>query len=308
LHEPLASKHCSRRSRRVVLSQTESPAPDGVLLVDKPAGFTSHDIVAIARGATATRRIGHTGTLDPFATGLLVLLVGRATRLAQFVDGEPKVYDAVIGFGGETDTDDATGSVIRTASPPSFQSIDRAMALLTGPLDQMPPSYSAKQAGGVRAYAAARKGQSIELTPAPVVVHRWTIIARDLTSLTARVECSGGTYIRALGRDLGRMSGSAAHVTALRRLSSGRFSVNDACSLDELRAGRYTIHDMRSAISSLPTQSLTRDETGRVTHGNPVIATVAGDRAALIGADGTLAAIAIRAGDAWQPTAVFQNE
>jgi tRNA pseudouridine55 synthase len=140
------------------------------------------------------------------------------------------------------------------------------------------------------------------------VVHRWRIIARNATTLTARIECSAGTYIRALGRDLGRISGSAAHVTALRRLSSGPFTVDDACSLDDLRAGRYHIGDMRAAISSMTTQPLSRDEIGRVTHGNPVLATVAGERAALIGADGTLIAIAIRAGDAWQPTTVLQGE
>jgi tRNA pseudouridine55 synthase len=276
-----------------------------VLLVDKPSGFTSHDIVAIARGATGNRRIGHTGTLDPFATGLLVLLVGQATRLAQFVDGEPKVYEAIFRFGNETDTDDSTGSAIREAAPPTVAAVDRAIELLTGSLDQVPPDYSAKQAGGVRAYDAARKGRPLDLAPSPVVVHRWTVFARDETSLTARIECSGGTYIRSLGRDLGRLSGSAAHVSDLRRLSSGRFSLSEACSLDDLRARRYQLLDMRSAIASLPTQSLSADEAGRVTHGNPVTATVTGNRVALIAADGHLAAIAIRSGDLWQPTTVF---
>jgi tRNA pseudouridine55 synthase len=276
-----------------------------VLLVDKPSGFTSHDIVAIARGAMANRRIGHTGTLDPFATGLLVLLVGQATRLAQFVDGEPKVYEATFRFGGETDTDDATGSVIRETAPPRRDAVDRAIESLTGSIDQIPPAYSAKQSGGVRAYDAARRGQPLDLPPSVVVVHRWTVIARDETSLSARIECSGGTYIRSLGRDLGRLSGSAAHVSALRRLSSGRFAVGDACSLEDLRARRCDLLDMRSAIASLPTQSLSVDETGRVTHGNPVSATVTGDRAALITDNGRLAAIAVRTGDLWQPTTVF---
>lgn len=263
--------------------------------------------MAIGRGATGTRRVGHTGTLDPFATGLLVLLVGQATRLAQFVDGEPKVYDATIVFGAETDTDDSTGAVVREAALPTSEAIDRAIASLTGPLEQIPPDYSAKQSGGVRAYDAARKGRPLELGASSVVVHRWTVVTRDASSVSARIECSGGTYIRSLGRDLGRLSGSAAHVSALRRVASGRFTVADACSVDALRERRYTLLDMRSAISSLPTQSLSGDEVGRVAHGNPVGATVAGDRAALIGDDGKLAAIAVRAGDSWQPTTVFSN-
>jgi len=256
---------------------------------------------------TRTRRIGHVGTLDPFATGLLVLLVGQATRLAQFVDGEPKIYDATIVFGAETDTDDATGSRTREAPPPPADAVDRAIASLTGTLSQTPPDYSAKQSGGVRAYAAARKGQALALEPVSVVVHRWTVISRGSDSLSARIECSGGTYIRSLGRDLGRLSGSAAHVAALRRVSSGRFTVNDACSLDDLRAGRFDMLDMRQAIASLPVQSLSVEELGRVAHGNPVGATVGGERAALVDTDGKLAAIAIRAGDTWQPTTVLSH-
>jgi tRNA pseudouridine55 synthase len=160
----------------------------------------------------------------------------------------------------------------------------------------------------VRAYDAARKGRPLDLAASSVVVHRWTVTSRDGSSLSARIECSGGTYIRSLGRDLGRHSGSAAHVSALRRVSSGRFSVADACSLEALRERRYTLLEMRSAITSLPTQALSIDELGRVTHGNPVGATVAGDRAALIAENGRLAAIAVRAGDSWQPTTVFPNE
>src|SRR4051812_30841146 len=199
--EPLGSRRCSPRSRTVTLSPTESPAPDGVLLVDKPSGFTSHDIVAIGRGAIGTRRIGHAGTLDPFATGLLVLLVGQATRLAQFVDGEPKIYDATIVFGAETDTDDVTGTVVRRSASPAANAIDDAVEKLTGRIEQIPPAYSAKQSGGVRAYAAARKGTPLELPPASVTVHRWTILSREESSMTVRIECSGGTYIRSLGRD-----------------------------------------------------------------------------------------------------------
>src|SRR5690242_6132907 len=138
-------------------------ATEGVLLVDKPAGMTSHDVVAIARRALKTRRIGHTGTLDPFATGLLVLLVGRATRLAQFIDDEPKVYEATISFGEETTTDDLTGEKTRLADAPNDAAIDRGIEALTGSIEQRPPDYSAKKLAGRKAYAAARAAAPLEL-------------------------------------------------------------------------------------------------------------------------------------------------
>src|SRR5689334_20117539 len=177
-------------------------ATEGVLLVDKPPGMTSHDVVAIARRVLGTRRIGHTGTLDPFATGLLVLLVGRATRLARFVDDEPKVYDASIEFGTETTTDDLTGDVTRVAPPPCDGAVDAAIAALTGEILQQPPDYSAKKIGGQRAYAAARAGKPLALQPVPVTVHEWKVLHRSPTSLDATIRCGGGTYVRALARDL----------------------------------------------------------------------------------------------------------
>lgn len=289
------------------MSRTENQAADGVLLVDKPAGYTSHDLVAIARGATGTRRVGHTGTLDPFATGLLVLLIGQATRLAQYVDGEPKVYETTIAFGSETDTDDLTGAVTRSAPPPEAAAIDAAIRALTGELDQLPPDYSAKQAGGVRAYDAARKGTPLTLETSRVTVHGWTIVSRGASTLTARIECSGGTYIRSLGRDLGRLTNSAGHLTSLRRVASGRFTLDRACSLEALRAREYTLLEMREAIASLPSQTLSSDEVVRVSHGNPVVATVGGNRAALTTDTGQLVAIASRDGGNWQPTTVFPH-
>jgi tRNA pseudouridine55 synthase len=278
-----------------------------VLLIDKPVGYTSHDIVAIARGATRNRRVGHTGTLDPFATGLLVLLVGQATRLAQYVDGEPKVYETTISFGSETDTDDLTGAVIRTALPPSDRAVDDAIGTLTGAIDQMPPAYSAKLSGGVRAYDAARKGAPLELEPARVTVHRWSVLARREGAIDVRIECTGGTYVRSLGRDLGRLTGSAAHLTKLRRLASGRFSVEKAVALEDLRERRYSLLDMTEAIASLPRQVLTSEDDVRVAHGNAVSASVNGTRAALVDEAGRLAAIAIRVGESWQPATVFSH-
>jgi tRNA pseudouridine55 synthase len=212
----------------------QSPSPEGLLLVDKPAGITSHDVVDRVRRAYGERSVGHLGTLDPFATGLLVVLVGRATRLATFLDVEPKVYEAVIAFGTETDTDDSTGEVTRSASPPSEANVRAAIVTLTGEIQQVPPAYSAKKVAGRRAYAAARSGEGLELAPVSVVVHGWEPGAFTGDTLSATITCGGGTYIRALARDLGRSSGSAAHLRSLRRTRIGRFDVADATPADSL--------------------------------------------------------------------------
>ena len=206
----------------------------GLLLVDKPGGMTSHDVVQRVRRIYGERSIGHLGTLDPFATGLLVLLLGRATRLANFLDTEPKVYEARIAFGSETDTDDATGRVIRRDELPTEQAVRSAVETLTGTLSQVPPAYSAKSVDGTRAYDAARRGEPLQLDAVTVQVHRWDVhrIRRD--AVEATITCSGGTYIRALARDLGRAASSAAHLETLRRTRVGSFDVRDAATLDRL--------------------------------------------------------------------------
>jgi tRNA pseudouridine55 synthase len=196
--------------------------------------MTSHDVVQQVRRIYAERSIGHLGTLDPFATGLLVLLLGRATRLANFLDMEPKVYEASITFGAETDTDDATGTVIREGPPPGEMAIRSALRSLTGTISQVPPAYSAKSVDGTRAYDAARRGEPLDLQPVDVTVHGWEIRALDSGHLSATVTCGGGTYIRALARDLGRLTASAAHLSALRRIRVGSFDVADAATLDAL--------------------------------------------------------------------------
>jgi len=280
----------------------------GFLLVDKPAGITSHDVVSIVRRSVHTRRVGHAGTLDPFATGLLVVMVGRGTRLLPFIDGEPKVYDATITFGTETDTDDVSGTPPRVATPPAEHSIDEGIGLLTGAIDQIPPSYSAKQVGGTRAYAAARRGQQLDLAPARVVIHRWDILARDEASLRVRITCSGGTYIRALARDLGRLAGSAAHLSALRRLKSGVFDVAGAATVDDIREGTIELRPLRDAIPSIATRALTSGELARVLHGNPVIDEATSvERVALVDDAGDLVAIAERSGIELRPKLVLRE-
>ncbi len=235
---------------RVVATKTdrtaESSLPiEGMLLVDKPAGITSHDVVQRVRRIYGERSIGHLGTLDPFATGLLVLLLGRATRLATFIDTEPKVYDATIVFGEETDTDDSTGTVIRTAPPPTEAAIRLALPAVTGKIAQVPPAYSAKSVDGTRAYDAARRGEPLDLRAVDVEVYAWDGIAFSADTLTATIRCSGGTYIRALARDLGRLTSSAAHLGALRRTRVGEFDVRDAPTLESLTADPSRIKPLR---------------------------------------------------------------
>lgn len=196
--------------------------------------MTSHDVVQHVRRVFGERSIGHLGTLDPFATGLLVLLIGRATRLATFIDKEPKVYEATIKFGSETDTDDATGTVIRTGATPRESDIRSAVKSLTGTISQVPPAYSAKSIDGTRAYDAARRGEPLELAAVNVTVQSWELGRLSDDSLSAVITCSGGTYVRALARDLGRITRSAAHLKALRRTRVGSFDIRDAATLDTL--------------------------------------------------------------------------
>ena len=278
-----------------------------MLLVDKPAGVTSHDVVAVARRALGTRRIGHAGTLDPFATGLLVLLLGRGTRLLPYIEGEPKVYEASIRFGAETSTDDPTGEVVREAAPPTSDAVRHAIETLTGPIDQRPPAYSAKQVGGTRAYAAARRGVPLDLSAVRVVVHDWTVRTQTLGTLEATITCSGGTYIRALARDLGRAAGSAAHLVALRRTRSGVFDVVDAVTLRQLQEGAHAVRGLRAAIPTMPVQPLTDDELRRVLHGNAVPARVPAPVVALLDPSENLVALARREGESLCPRVVLRD-
>jgi tRNA pseudouridine55 synthase len=280
---------------------------DGVLLVDKPAGVSSHDVVAVARRALGGAKIGHAGTLDPFATGLLVLLVGRATRLAPYLPGAPKVYEAVIAFGAETDTDDCTGSVLREAPEPSPDAITAALPSLTGAIQQMPPTYSAKQVGGTRAYAAARRGRPLDLASVTVHVHGWDPTGYEAGKFRAVISCAGGTYIRALARDLGRLVQSAAHLAALRRVRSGPFHVTDAVAWDDLLGGRARLISPLAALADLPREVLDDAALQQVRHGRTVGAHVPGIRAALVAPDGTLAAVGDRSDDCWQPRVVLAD-
>jgi tRNA pseudouridine55 synthase len=307
-----------------------SGTADGLLLVDKPAGLTSHDVVNAARRALGERRIGHAGTLDPFATGLLVLLVGRATRLLPHLPGEPKVYEATVRFGAETETEDLHGAVTREAGLPARRALLDALPALTGAIDQVPPAYSAKRVEGKRAYALARAGEAPQLPPVRVRVDRWEVLALDddvaVREARVRVTCGGGTYVRSLARDWARLAGSAAHLTALRRIRSGGFDVADAlpvAALESAAAGPSGVGPvpadrtgprgrsglLRPALDALlgfPRQALTEEDVTRVARGIDVAATVAGAWGALVHpAHGALVALAERRGDRWQPRVVM---
>ena len=287
-------------------SRPRSRPIEGLLLIDKPPGITSHDAIAHIRRALGERRIGHLGTLDPFATGLLVLLVGRVTRLAPYIAGEPKTYDATIRFGTETDTDDLTGRPTTGAPIPDEGGIRRALPLLTGAIEQHPPAYSAKQIAGVRAYDAARRGTPVDLRPVSVTVHQWLLRGwRSADELNVTITCGAGTYVRALARDLGRAAGSAAHLTALRRVRSGPFDVRDATPIDAV--DRSTV--LRSPLGGLaahPVVPLEAAERQRIVRGQPIAARLAGDRVVLTDGD-DIVAIAEREGDRWAPRVVLRE-
>lgn len=284
---------------------------DGLLLVDKPAGVTSHDVVLAARRAFGERRIGHAGTLDPFATGLLILLLGRATRLLPHLDGVPKEYRATIAFGRETDTDDLAGQTVREASPPRREAVEAALSRLTGTLQQVPPAYSAKRVQGRRAYDAARAGEVLELAPASVQVFEWRDFRWDGDDFHATILCGGGTYIRALARDLGRLTESAAHLSALRRVRSGPFHVDDGVSLEDLRAGTATLRPPIDALPRLPRVVLAEQEAERVLRGIAVSRSAElsdSPGAALVDArSGALLAFAQADGASWQPRVVMHR-
>jgi len=241
-------------------------------LIDKPAGLTSFDVVARVRRVYRTRAVGHTGTLDPFATGLLVVLVGGATRLARFMAAGSKRYLATIRLGSATDTDDLTGVVIATAPPgwqPSDAEIREGLAAFVGTGPQRPPPYSAKKIEGRRSYELAREGHEPAPAAVSVTIHRSDLLSRDGADLVVRFEVSTGTYIRALARDLGQQLGGAAHLVALRREAIGSLEVRDAVTLDRLDSDTPLLPPV-ALLTGLPTRSLDAEEVVAVGHGRAI--------------------------------------
>jgi tRNA pseudouridine55 synthase len=267
----------------------ENAAMDGVLVIDKPAGMTSHDVVARARHILHERRIGHTGTLDPFATGVLVILLGKATRLAQFLSGVDKEYEAIIRLGYSTDTGDRTGNPIpgpQTAADWSEQEIEAALKSLRGEIDQIPPMYSAKKVDGKKLYELARRGESVERKPKRISIYEFEAIRTDgqlikdnldsTFDFHARVSCSSGTYIRTLAEDFGKRLSVGAHLAELRRTRVGDLTIDQAITLDQLKVhfGEESLGTILlppgAALSRLPFVHLSAEDVRRANNGREV--------------------------------------
>lgn len=282
---------------RVVLASRPLFVVHGLLLVDKPAGVTSHDVVARVRRTLRTRRVGHAGTLDPFATGLLVCAIGRATRLLQFVHGEPKVYQTRIAFGAGTDTDDATGTVNAQGPAPQWERLNDALSALTGDVVQIPPAYSAKHVDGERAYAKARRGEEVALKAVTVCVSSWEVSGRGDMWLDATVICGGGTYIRALARDLGTALGTVAHCASLRRVSSGALHVRDAVAFDVLEPDApITLLNPHVAMTALQTVVVDEVAIAALRMGKQIDAFGEGAQAVFADAQGEVIGVGERVG------------
>ena len=254
---------------------------DGVLVIAKPAGPTSHDVVALVRRLAATKRVGHGGTLDPFASGVLPLFLGRATRLVEYHLGDRKGYRATVCFGASSTTDDLEGELTPSAAPaPSRAAVEAALGGFIGPISQRPPAYSAIKVAGRRAYAMARAGEHVELASREVTIHRlelldWDGADPDRPIAVVDVECSAGTYIRALARDLGEAVGGAAYLGALVRTASGPFRLDGAVSLDRAReaaadgAERLAglLLPVDAGLDELPELVVTDDEVRAIAQG-----------------------------------------
>lgn len=252
-------------------------AEPGLVIVDKPAGMTSHDVVARCRRIFATRKVGHAGTLDPMATGVLVVGVGRATKILGQLTLTDKSYSATIRLGQSTTTDDAEGEPVASASAGGVTDarVAAAVAALRGEIDQVPSAVSAVKIGGKRAYRLAREGQAVELAARRVRVGRFDVLATrrlgDLLDVDVDVDCSSGTYIRALARDVGAALGVGGHLTALRRTRVGRFGLDEARTLDELTAAPRLSYSLdRACLLAFARRDLTADEAKDARHGRPL--------------------------------------
>jgi tRNA pseudouridine55 synthase len=248
-------------------------APSGLIIVDKPGGWTSHDVVAKIRKLAGTRRVGHAGTLDPMATGVLVVGVEKATRLLGYLTLAEKEYTATIRLGQTTATDDAEGEPIDHVPVRNIDEAEllRAVSGLTGQIRQVPPGVSAIKVGGERSYRLARSGQVPQLEARTVTVSRFTVgrirPAGDVADLDVRVTCSSGTYIRALARDLGAELGVGGHLTALRRTRAGSYLASQARTLDELATDLAVIPLAAAAAAAFPRRELTAEQALALAHG-----------------------------------------
>ncbi|MCZ3390206.1 MAG: tRNA pseudouridine(55) synthase TruB [Actinomycetia bacterium] len=253
------------------------PTIDGLVVVDKPSGWTSHDVVGRMRRLAGTRRVGHAGTLDPMATGVLILGIGRATRLLGYLAAHDKDYDATIRLGQRTVTDDAEGDVTGRASACAVTEADvlAAVPSFVGEIEQVPSAVSAIKVDGVRSYARVRAGEDVELPARHVTVSTFAVDGfrrptEDLIDVDVSVTCSSGTYIRALARDLGEALGVGGHLTALRRTRIGGIDISEARTLDQLEAGLAVLPLADAVRSAFPARTVTGDDAAGVRHGRPL--------------------------------------
>lgn len=265
---------------------------DGLLVIDKPRGPTSHDVVDRVRRAVGVRRVGHAGTLDPMATGVVVVAIGRATRLLRFVQDRTKEYAAKVRFGIGTDTLDAEGAETwRQPMPIDSGQLLRALEAFRGEIEQVPPMFSALKVGGARLHAIARAGQVVDRKPRKVHIHRLDLLdfeAGDFPSAVLGIECSKGTYIRSLADDIASSLGGAAHLEDLRRIRVGQFHVDQALTLDDLEAWQEHLLDPAAAVSGMPIIVATPDEVRAVAVGRPMATTVSDGDVAILDPTGRL--------------------
>ena len=299
------------------------PGLDGILVVNKPAGPTSHDVVALIRRLAATKRVGHGGTLDPFAGGVLPIFLGHATRVVEYHLGDTKRYRATICFGGSSTTDDLEGEITPSdGKAPSREAVEGGLAAMTGVVSQRPPAYSAIKVGGRRAYAMARAGETVVLAEREVTLQALELVSWDETDperpiAIVDVTCSAGTYVRAIARDLGEALGTAAYLGALTRLASGPFELAAAVPLDDIRAAAAegpeglmaVLRPVDDGLDAFPTIELTETELSAVARGQYVRPAAGIPSPAvhyrLRSADGRLAAIATADGTRLAPDKVF---
>lgn len=285
---------------------------DGFLVVDKAGGMTSHDVVAVGRKALGTRKVGHAGTLDPMATGILVLGFGNGTRLLQYITDGDKSYIATIVLGASTVTDDKEGEVLTStdASTVSDDDISKILAGMVGTIAQRPSSVSAVKVGGERAYDRVRAGESFELEARQVTITQLDVLAiRHLertTEVDIQVTCSAGTFIRAIARDLGSTLGVGGHLSALRRTRVAGFTESDAVTFENLKAGVFTILDLAAvARSTFAVRELTLDEVQELSFGRPLAENGHTSIAAALSPDNRLIALLRDEGNKAKPIAVF---
>jgi tRNA pseudouridine55 synthase len=296
-------------------SEEMKNAISGVLVVDKPIGLTSHDVVQVIRKGTNIRRAGHTGTLDPRASGVLVVLVGPAVRLSEYVSASDKRYQAVVSLGTSTDTYDAEGKVMSTA-PVNIteEQFETALKTFVGEIEQVPPPFSAVKVKGRKAYEMAREGEEVDLAPRKIQVYSLELLEWATPEAVIDVYCSSGTYVRSLAHDLGELLGCGAHLVGLRRTKSGRFTLRDAVPLRKLREAfedgtwyQYLI-PAAEALADWPSVELTHEQVESIRHGHRIPADPAkGNLARGISEQGELVALLEYdpASGEWQPRKVF---